>query len=55
MRPKLRVELLPHEGELYVLAESEVRAGKERDMRQRRFKAYWKRLIELKKTSAQTG
>ena len=49
VKPKLRVKLLPHEGELYVLAESGARAGKERGMRQRRLKAYWKRLIELKK------
>ncbi len=49
VKPQLRVKLLPHDGELYVLAESEARAGKERGMRQRRFKAYWKRLIELKK------
>lgn len=32
-----------------MLAESQARAGKERGMRQRRFKAYWKRLIALKK------
>jgi hypothetical protein len=49
VKPQLRVKLLPHDGELYVLAESQARAGKERGMRQRRFKAYWKRLIELKK------
>lgn len=47
VRPQLRVKLLPHEGELYVLAESQARAGKERGMRQRRLKAYWKRLGEL--------
>ena len=46
---QLRVKLLPQDGELYVLAESQARAGKERGMRQRRFKAYWKRLIALKK------
>lgn len=49
VKPQLRVKLLPHDGELYVLAEREARAGKERGMRQRRFKAYWKRLLELKK------
>lgn len=49
VRPQLRVKLLPHDGELYVLAESQARAGKERGMRQRRFKTYWKRLIALKK------
>jgi hypothetical protein len=38
VRPELRVKLLPHEGELYVLAESQARAGKERGMRRRRSK-----------------
>lgn len=38
VRPELRVKLLPHEGELYVLAESKARAGKERGMRRRRSK-----------------
>jgi hypothetical protein len=47
VRPQLRVKLLPQEGELYVLAESQARAGKERGMRRRRLKAYWKRLGEL--------
>lgn len=49
VRPQLRVKLLPHEGELYVLAESQARAGKERGMRQRRLKAYWQRLGELQR------
>jgi transposase len=49
VRPHLRVKLLPHEGELYVLAESQARAGKERGMRRRRLKAYWKRLGELQR------
>ncbi len=49
VRPHLRVKLLPHEGELYVLAESQARAGKERGMRQRRLKTYWKRLGELQR------
>ena len=49
VRPHLRVKLLPHEGELYVLAESQARAGKERGMRRRRVKAYWKRLGELQR------
>jgi hypothetical protein len=47
VRPQLRVKLLAQEGELYVLAESQARAGKERGMRRRRLKAYWKRLGEL--------
>jgi len=46
---QLRVKLLPQEGELYVLAESQARAGKERGMRRRRLKGYWKRLGELQR------
>ena len=49
VRPQLRVKLLPQDGELYVLAESQARAGKERGMRQRRLKAYWQRLGELQR------
>jgi hypothetical protein len=49
VRPELRVKLLPQEGELYVLAESQARAGKERGMRRRRLKAYWKRLGDLQR------
>lgn len=45
----LRVKLLPQDGELYVLADSQARAGKERGMRRRRLKAYWKRLGELQR------
>lgn len=48
VRPRLRVKLLPAEGEVYVLAESRDRAGKERGMRRRKLKAYWKRLGELR-------
>ncbi len=48
VRPCLRVKLLPSEGETYVLAESQDRAGKERGMRRRKLKAYWKRLGELR-------
>jgi hypothetical protein len=48
VRPELRVKLLPSEGELYVLAESGARASKERGMRRRHLKAYWKRLGELR-------
>ena len=39
VRPQLRVKLLPHDGELYVLAESAARARKERGIRRRRLKA----------------
>lgn len=49
VRPQLRVKLLPQDGELYVLAESAARSGKERGMRRRLLKAYWKRLGELQK------
>ena len=49
VHPQLRVKLLPQDGELYVLAESEARAGKERGMRRRRLKAYWKRLGQLQR------
>jgi len=44
---KLRVKLLPCDGELYVLAQSEARVDKERGMRRRALKKYWKRLGEL--------
>ena len=49
VRPQLRVKLLPQDGELYVLAESAARAGKERGMRRRRLRAYWQRLGELQR------
>jgi hypothetical protein len=49
VRPQLRVKLLPQDGELYVLAESRARAGKERGMRRRRLKAYWRRLGDLQR------
>lgn len=49
VRPQLRVKLLPQDGELYVLAESQARAGKERGMRRRRLKAYWRRLGDLQR------
>ena len=47
VRPQLRVKLLPCDGEVYVLAESGARAGKERGMRQRQLKGYWERLKQL--------
>jgi len=50
---QLRVKLLPQAGEVYVLAESRARACKERGMRRRRLKAYWKRLGELKERRPQ--
>lgn len=48
VRPRLRVKLLPKDGEVYVLAESQDRASKERGIRSRRLKAYWKRLGQLR-------
>jgi transposase len=47
IRPQLRVKLLPQAGEVYVLAESGARAGKERGMRRRKLKALWQRLGEI--------
>ena len=47
-REGVAVKLLPEEGELYVLAESEDRIGKERSMRRRQLKWLWKRLRTLK-------
>ena len=47
VRPQLRVKLLPQEDEVYVLAESGARAGKERGMRRRKLKALWQRLGEI--------
>ena len=51
-REKVRVKLHAEEGELYVLAESAPRKDKERAMRQRKLKRYWKRLGELKRQLA---
>ena len=47
-RAGVSVKLLPEEGELYVLAESQDRIGKERAMRRRQRIWLWKRLGELK-------
>jgi hypothetical protein len=49
VHPRLRVKLLPQEGELYVLAESAARAGKDRGIRRRKLKAYWHRLGQLQR------
>jgi transposase len=48
VRPGVQVKLLPHERELYVLAESRDRIHKERAMRARQLKALCKRLTQLK-------
>jgi transposase len=47
VREHLRVKLLPQAGEVYVLAESGARIGKERGMRCRKLKALWQRLKEI--------
>ena len=44
---QLRVKLLPCDGEVYVLAQSEARVDKERGMRRRALKKYWQRLGAL--------
>lgn len=53
VKPHLRVKLLPEEGEVYILAESRDRAGKERGMRKRRLKAYWQQLGKLSQQTLQ--
>jgi len=47
VRDSLSVKLLKKEGELYVLARSSSREVKERMIRRRRLKKYWRRLKEL--------
>ena len=47
VRDGVQVKLLPHEGELYVLAQSQDRVGKEPAMRQRQLKGLVKHLTEL--------
>ncbi len=44
---KLSVKLLPSDSEVYVLVRSEARVDKERGMRRRALKKYWKRLGEI--------
>jgi len=46
-RPGVQVKLLPQDGELYVLAQSEDRVWKERAIRRRRLKWLWARLKEI--------
>jgi hypothetical protein len=46
-RPTVKVKLLAQESELYVLAESNDRAAKERSMRRRQLKWLWARLKQL--------
>jgi transposase len=47
-RPSVKVKLLEHENEFYVLVNSQSRVGKERAIRRRKLKALWARLKELK-------
>lgn len=47
VRAELRVKCVPEDGEIYVLTESPARVCKERSMRRRAMKKYWKRLGEL--------
>ena len=47
VRNSLSVKLLKHDNELYVLARSTSRQAKERGMRRRRLKRYWRRLKEI--------
>ena len=54
-RAGVAVKLLPEEGELYVLAQSQDRVGKERAMRRRHLKWLWKRLGELKGMELKAG
>lgn len=50
-RESVRVKLLPHEGETYILARSDGRVLKERSMRRRKLKKLMTRLKELKQQS----
>ncbi len=47
VKGRLRVKSLPQDGELYVYTESPDRVAKERSMRLRALKKYWKRLGQL--------
>lgn len=47
VREHLRVKSLPVEGETYIYTESPARVEKERSMRRRALKAYWKRLGQI--------
>jgi transposase len=47
VREGVDVKLLPHDNEVYVLAQSRDRIHKERSIRQRQLKRLWKRLHEL--------
>jgi transposase len=53
-REGVEVKLLPRQGELYVLAKSRDRVGKERAMRRRALKKLWKRLKQLQTMTLST-
>ncbi len=52
VRGELRVKCVPEDGEVYVFTESPARVNKERSMRKRALKKYWKRLGELSRLKA---
>jgi len=54
VRDGVEVKLLEESGELYVLARSARRVGKERGMRRRRLKRLWKRLGEIRAIKEQS-
>jgi transposase len=54
VRPGIRVKLLPHEGELYVQAQSQDRVSKERAMRRRQLRKLYNRLRELQEMKLST-
>jgi hypothetical protein len=54
VRPGVRVKLLPHEGELYVQAQSQDRVNKERAIRRRQLRKLYNRLGELQKMKLST-
>ena len=54
VKDDVHVKLLPRDGELYVLARSLPRRGKESAMRRKKLKAYWARLKELQKRAKLT-
>lgn len=54
VRAQLRVKSLCEDGEIYVLTESPARVDKERSMRRRALKKYWKRLSELSRLKSPT-
>ncbi|SRR6266446_6980319 len=54
-REGVDVKLLPQEGELYVLARSRDRVGKERALRRRQLRALWARLVQLRDMKLTAG